>query len=153
MHKNLTVNLKSLGPRYGCKNGFLLRLPAKYEETLKQSKNLSIFAMKYDVSKAFPLLICIALETESLRTFKNTHMYNFLLHSTNLHCQINTHLRKTGKLDVLISQFWNQTEARCSCLSTSIPVVQLNHQLPINCIPIALHWEKKKTAHIQEQFT
>ena len=70
MHKNLTVNLKSLGPRYGCKNGFLLRLPAKYEETLKQSKNLSIFAMKYDVSKAYPLLICIALETESLRTFK-----------------------------------------------------------------------------------
>ena len=72
MHKNLTVNLKSLGPRYGCKNGFLLLLPAKYEETLKQSKNLSIFAMKYDVSNAFPLLICIALETESLRTLK-TH--------------------------------------------------------------------------------
>ena len=139
MHENLTVNLKSLGPRYNCKNSFLLLLPTKFEEMLKQSKNLSIFAMKDDVSKAFPLLICIDLETESLRTFKNTHIYNFLLHSTNLHCQINMHLRKTGKLDVLVSQFWNQAEARCSCLITSIPVVQLNHQLPINCIPIALH--------------
>jgi len=101
--------------------------------------------VKDDVSKAFPLLICIDLETESLKTFKNTHIYNFLLHSTNLHCQINMHLRKTGKLDVLVSQFWNQAEARCSCLITSIPVVQLNYQLPINCIPIALHWKKNST--------
>ena len=56
--KNLLVNLKSLGPQYGCKNGFLFLLPAKYEETLKQSKNLSIFTMKYEVSKASVEFYC-----------------------------------------------------------------------------------------------
>ena len=60
---NLTVNLKSLGPRYGCRNGFLLLLPAEYEDTLKQSKNLSNFAMKYEVSQPSPPLSCIALDT------------------------------------------------------------------------------------------
>ena len=40
----------------------------EYDETLKQS---SILAMKYYVSKAFPPLVRkMALDTESLKTFK-----------------------------------------------------------------------------------
>ena len=147
MHKNLTVNLKSLGLQYGCKNGFLLLLPAKCEETLKQSKTLSIFAMKYVVSKAFSILvskafsilICIALETESLRTFKTHTCTTFYYTQQTCTAKSTRIFKKSGKLDVLKCKFWNRAEARCSCLSTSIPVVQLNHQLPINCIPIALH--------------
>ena len=60
----------SLAERYGCKNGLRFFFPAVNDETLKQSKNLSIFAIKYAVSKAFPPPVSIsALDTESLRTF------------------------------------------------------------------------------------
>jgi len=106
---NLTVSQKSLGQRYGCKYGFLFLLPAKYEDSLKQSKNLSNFAMKYAVSKPLLPLSCIAFDTESLKTFKK-HVYRActrLHYNTNLYCQINTHLRKTRKLNVLASQFWH----------------------------------------------
>ena len=53
---------------------FWLFLPAVYDDTLKQSKNLSIFSIKLHVSLAsVPPVSLSALATEELNTFKNQH--------------------------------------------------------------------------------
>jgi len=65
----LTDSLKSSAPRYGCWKGFRFFFPATNEETLKQSKNLSIFSMNHAVSSAsFTLASLIASATVELKT-------------------------------------------------------------------------------------
>jgi len=149
MHKNLIVNLKSLGPRYGCKNGFLLLLPAKYEEKLKQSKNLSIFAMKCDVSKAFPQLICIALETESLRTFK-THTcttYYYILQT----CTVKSTRIFEKLVSLMCSKVSFGTRQRPGVIALAPAFLWYNSTTSYQSIAYPLHCIG--TVYIQEQFT
>lgn len=65
----LTDSLKSSAPRYGCWKGFRFLFPTSNEDTLKQSKNLSIFSINQAVSIAsFVLVSLIASATVELKT-------------------------------------------------------------------------------------
>ena len=107
MHKNLTVNLKSLSPQYGCKMVFCSSCLLNVKRHWSNQKICPFLLWNMSSQRHFHYWFVLLWRLNHLEHLKHTHMYNFLLHLTNLYCQINMHLWKTGKLDVLKCQFWN----------------------------------------------